>query len=206
MIRCSVGAAFCALVGVLSGPARGDLTVYSTQASFTAATTEDTTYTFAVPSAGVGGYDMVTAPYADGPLTFATSSYLFDADDGAYGSGQTYLDDINHGGLASITVSLTGATALSFELGTYQNADTIDISVNGIAEESISTTAGAPASLFYGITSTQSITSVSFTTTTTDELDTLTYQVGSVPEPSTYAMFSLGALMLLTGRQLRHLA
>jgi len=192
----SMWAASCALLCVLSGSARGDLTFYSTEASFTAATTEDATYTFPVPSAGAGGYDQLPSAYNDGPLTFSTSAYLFDVDDGSYGSGQTYLDDNSQGGPVALTVSLSGSTALSFDLGTYHGADAIDVTVNGSPVSAISTPAGAPSSLFYGITSTEPITSVTFTSATGDELDTLSFQVGSAPEPSTYAML-LGGLALL---------
>ena len=88
------------------------LLVYTTLSSYQAATTSNTTYTFS--GAPVNYYTLVSPSYTFGGLTFSASALHLE-NDGEYGAGVNYLDNWTSSGE---TITLYGATALSFTLGT----------------------------------------------------------------------------------------
>ena len=169
---------------------------YDTQSAFTTATTGVTTYTFPVPS---GPFEDVTSPYTSGPLTF-TSDPLHLANDGSYGVGQTYLNAFPTDGLG---ISLGGATALAFDLSSFALQPSIfTVDANGVLVGTFSTP-GGPVPVFFGITSSDPITSLTLTPNDQgfpNEIDVLQFEVGSTnsvaatPEPSTIALFCTGLL------------
>ena len=176
---------------------------YDDPANFVAASTGDTSYSFP----DEGSFQQVASPYTLGPLTFSStnSTYaLYIGDDGVYGSGQTYLDTFpSNPGPVNSTITLNGATALAFTVGTEEGAQTVTVDVNGIPATIIATS-GAPTSQFFGITDSIPITSVSFSTSDNYFFDVLNFEVGSaVPEPSTWMMMCSGLGMLVGFRCLR---
>lgn len=176
------------LAGAFSS-ASAQVTAYTSPASFNAASTGLTTYVFPVSDVGNGG-----ASYTLGPLTFSDSN-VFVFNDGSYGDGVVYLAAYSFTGAAE-TLSLSGATALSFTLATYYEAGSILVNVNGTDVTTLNLSGGAPITAFLGLTSVTPITSLSFTNVTVpgDEIDLTGFQVGSatVPEPSGGAMLVIG--------------
>ena len=170
---------------------------YDSQSTFTAATSGVTTYN--IPAPATDPFQQVSSPYSIGPLTFS-SNLLFLVNDGSYGAGQIYLDSFPTTG---IDVSLAGATALAFDIGTFVvEPVTITVDANGVFAGTF-TTPGGTSPAFFGLTSSVPITSLTFTNSTptsSDELDVLQFAVGSAnpvaatPEPSTIALLCTGLL------------
>ena len=197
------------LLGVTASGAQATVISYSTAAAFDAATTGLTSYS--IPSPASCCSQHVEPSIAIGPITFGASNLIL-FDDGGYGVGQNYLD----GDTSDLTGSLSGATALSFQLGTYYGADSVDISVNGVFVTTVTESAGHPSSLFIGFTDTVPITDVTFHNQSNDgtifsEIDVLNFAVGrstvvdslSVPEPGSLAIISAGLLGLAGLRRRR---
>jgi PEP-CTERM motif len=189
----SLSAAFVLVAFALAAPA--STITYSTQSDFAAATTGVTTYN--IPAPATDPFEQVTSPYTIGPLTFSNGSDpLYLVNDGSYGVGQLYLDAFP---TASLGVSLAGATALAFDIGTFLDApETITVEANGMLVGTF-TTPGGTVPGFFGITSTTPITSLTFTEADPGEIDVLQFEAGSasgsaVPEPSTIALLSTGLL------------
>ena len=184
----AIGAAPAAWAGVIT---------YNTVAAFDAATTGLTSY--AIPAGGTDIQD-VTPSITIGPVTFA-SSHLFLFDDGEFGAGQHYIGSLG----AVETLTLSGATAIGFDLGTHNGADSFTASVNGGAPITVTTTAGHPTHQFFGITDTSPITNLVFSIPTAGrELDILDFQVGSVvttPEPASLGILGAGILGLIASRR-----
>lgn len=195
--------AVMAAVIVLVSPkveARAEVVSYSSQGSFAAASS---TTTYGIPSAGAGDVH-VASPYtpAGGPLTFADLDGIFSVDnDGSYGAGRTYLQTYWQDTNTSITeqITLAGATAVAFDVGTFSLGSPLVFDVNGT--DFTFTTPGAQSPIFVGFTSDTPITSVSITQTVSDytarEIDVLGYDVGSAevsqtPEPSSFALLVTG--------------
>jgi len=181
------GSMFGAQAGVVS---------YNTEAAFDAATTGLTSYDIPLPLSGV--FQDVSTSFAIGPITFGATRLLL-WNDGGYGVGQTYLA----GAQSDLTASLSGATAVSFQLGTYTGPDSVDIYVNGVFVTTVTESAGHPSSLFIGFTDTVPITEVTFHNQSLfldheAEMDVLNFAVGTstvvspVPEPITLSLFGVG--------------
>ena len=196
-------AAGCALtIGVAPAAWAGVMT-YDTVAAFDAATTGLTAYAIPAPPAGGPDFQNVSPSITIGPVTFASSNLtLFN--DGGYGAGQTYLAT----SLVEETLTLSGATAIGFDLGTFEFASSFAASVNGEAPITVTTTAANPAHQFFGITDTSPITSIVFSIPSpATEFDILDFQVGSVgsvvttPEPASLFVLGGGILGLIASRR-----
>jgi hypothetical protein len=198
----TIGAAGCALaIGAAPAASAGVIT-YDTVAAFDAATTGLTSYAIPAPlPVGSTGQD-VTPSITIGPVTFASSD-LFVLNDGGYGIGQTFLSSV----FAVETLTLSGATAIGFDLGTFEIASSFTASVNGGAPITVTTTAPNPAHQFFGITDTSPITSIVFSQPSpSPDLDILDFQVGSVvttttPEPASLFVLGAGILGLIASRR-----
>lgn len=199
----AIGAvAGCALAIGAAPAAWAGVVTYDTVAAFDAATTGLTSY--AIPASQPVGslFQPVSPSITIGPVTFASSDLnLFN--DGGYGVGQTYLGS----GFAVETLTLSGATAIGFDLGTFEIASSFTASVNGGPPITVTTTAPNPAHRFFGITDTSPITSIVFSIPTPGgELDILDFQVGSVvttttPEPASLFVLGAGILGLIASRR-----
>lgn len=174
--------------------ALGIVTSYTSAATFSLATTGVTSYSFPQPAMGSG--EMVASPYMVGPLSFSASLLLLE-NDGLYGSGMHYLAAVN----SDEGVSLAGATAVSFTLGTYAAAQSLSIYVNGTLAAVVAE-AGHPNTMFIGFTDTVPITSLTFKDTTSPggEIDATGFQVGmavpGAPVPESSSTWALLALAL----------
>jgi hypothetical protein len=125
-------------------------------------------------------------------VTFASANLIL-YNDGNYGAGQHYLTS----GGAQETLTLSGATAIGFDVGTFVTAGSFTASVNGGTPITVTTSAGFPTSQFFGITDTRPITSIVFSVPNTGELDILDFRVGSaaataIPEPASLTVLAMG--------------
>ena len=186
------------VVGLLSccaATAQAQVTTYFSAADFDPATVDVTTGSFSFSS----GSGYIGHTYTSGPLTFSSTGNLGANNDGQFGSGVSYLSS---GGDpdSDFTISLTGATALSFTLATPLGPNAIVATVNGVQVATFNVPAGAPTTVFFGVTDTVPITSVTLTETNFDTIDAISFQTGSAaPEPSTWAMLAAGAGLLGAG-------
>jgi hypothetical protein len=183
---------------------------YDSQSTFTAATSGNTSYNIPAPSSGT--FEQVSSPFSIGPLSFSNGSDpLFLLNDGVYGVGQTYLDAHPTIGVA---VSFDGATALAFDLSSFvSESKVITVDANGVFAGTFMTP-GGPSPVFFGITSSDPITSLTFTQSnpaSVDEIDVLNFEVGSAapvaitPEPCTIALLSTGLLGMVGAAKRRFL-
>ena len=153
------------------------------------------------PPPASGTFQFVNPSILIGPVTFASTTLLLQ-NDGAYGVGQHDRES-----QAAETLTLSGATAIGFDLGTFfPGAGSFTASVNGGAPITVTTTGGAPQHRFFGITDTDLITSIVFSDPTSGvgELDILDFQVGSVvttPEPASLFVLGAGILGLIASRR-----
>ncbi len=193
-------AAALGLCLVLPGTASALVTEYTDPADFNAATASATSYTFPAPQGD--GSDEGTS-FTSGPLTF--SGYRIELyNDGGYGDGVSYVSEL----ISPETITLSGATAVSFTIGTFEGPQTVAISVNGVPFTSVTEAGPHPDTLFVGFTDTVPITSLTFSdiTNPSNEIDVINFQVGSAaPEPSTWALLGAGLAGLL-GLRLRRRA
>lgn len=198
----TIGAAGCALAIGAAPAAWAGVMTYDTVAAFDAATTGLTAYAIPAPAGGAS-FQNVSPSITISPVTFAASTLqLFN--DGGYGVGQHYLGS----SFAVETLTLSGATAIGFDLGTFEIASSFTASVNGGAPITVTTTAPNPAHQFFGITDTSPITSIVFSAPSPgEELDILDFQVGSVgsvvttPEPASLFVLGAGILGLIASRR-----
>ena len=196
---------FAAGLGALPTLADAQVLTYNSPAAYAAATTGNTAYAFS--GAPAGGATNEGGTYTLGPITF-TGAGLNLYNDSSYGTGVNYLDEFN----SPETLTLGGATALSFTLGTYNGAQSIAISINGAAATTVTESGGFPNTLFVGFTNTVPITSLTFTNTTAagQEIDVINFQVGTnpnvVPEPSAWALLAVGTAALGLALRRRNIA
>lgn len=194
----TIGAAGCALAIGAAPAAWAGIMTYDSVAAFDAATTGLTGYVIPAPVSGTS--QNVSPSITIGPVTFAASTLQLFNDDG-YGVGQHYLDS----SFAVETLTLSGATAIGFDLGTFEIASSFTASVNGGAPITVTTTAPNPAHQFFGITDTSPITSIVFSIPSpSPQLDILDFQVGSVvttPEPASLFVLGAGILGLIASRR-----
>lgn len=203
---CVLGAGLLASSGT---SARADVVTYSTLSDFQAAAPNAASYSFPYPDTN----DYVLRPYVDGPLGFSTFDHftrLFLENDWVYGPEFPYLSTINPFGgtvTSAIQPQEPGTIfSLGFDLATRNGADIVSVSINFQPTQpftSFTTPGGGPNSVFFGITDTDPINQITFTTSNGSEIDILDFYAGTaaVPEPSTYAW--VGAA-LVGGLFLRH--
>jgi hypothetical protein len=104
----------------------------------------------------------------------------------------------------SLSISGGGYKNLDFEVGVFNQADSVTITVNGSSSDTL-TVPGAPNSTFIGIMDTTPITSLTFRDNSNPgaEIDILSPASGSIslpaptPEPSLLALGGLGGAVLL---------
>ena len=174
------------------------VTTYDTIAAFDAATAGLTSYGIPAPVGGVG--QSVAPSVTIGPVSFASSDMFF-VNDGDFGVGQTYLAS-----LAVETLTLSGATAIGFDIATFNGGGVFTASVNGGTPITVTTAAGEPTHQFFGITDTSLITNIVFApvVVSNNEIDILDFQVGPIvttPEPTSLVLLSVGLAGLLAGRR-----
>jgi hypothetical protein len=179
-----------ALVAVaLAAPAGATPAVYTSRASFDAATTGQTTYGWPEYAGNDGGVDLGTSTVTKGGVTFETPiAHLFGYDD-AYGA--PYL-----GTIGSFTIS-TSASALGLYLGDFFTAQTVTYTFGSLT--GLLSIPAADDTVFFGLTS--DVGPISITFTNSDEIDVLSFITASlkgatspVPEPMTLAIFGAGLL------------
>ncbi|WP_077036943.1 PEP-CTERM sorting domain-containing protein [Pelomonas sp. KK5] len=202
--------AAAALVGLAAGasPASAtDFTTYWKEARFDAAVPDASTYTFPT-----GDGNAEARPYLLGPLGFSTYQHFthpYLEDDGAYGAGVTYLSMRGIPGVnAAMDTQVDGIYALGFDLGTYDGADTITVTINfgAITVGSFDTIGGAGTSTFFGIVTSDPIQQITFTAKNGTEIDILDFKAGAVsavPEPASlsFALAGLGMLGVAVRRR-----
>lgn len=174
---------------------------YSNSADFLAAAPDSSLYTFPV-----GDGSSLPRPYEIGPLGFSTLQHFthpYLENDGSYGAGQTYLALIGTPGVNAATQPIvsTPIYALAFDLGTFDGADTITLTMNYYdVVGTFTTSGGAGTSTFIGIKSSDPIVQVSFTAANGEEIDFLDFYAptAAVPEPSS-ALLSAAGLFVVAG-------
>ena len=175
-------------------------TAYSSAAAFNAAVPGLETYGFPA-----GDDTLEARPYIDGPLGFSslqhfTHPYL--ENDGAYGAGQTYLALTGIPGVNAAMQPVAGDLyAVAFDLGTYDGADSVTVTMDFYnTVETIKTSGGAGVSTFIGIVSSDPIEQISFTAKDGTQIDILDFEAistaAAVPEPAPVSMALAGIGLL----------
>ncbi len=187
--------ALLALTTLLAAGAHAADASYTNQAAWAAGTSVTSTLDFNSGS----GYVSRGNSYTEGGVTFTAPSGVFSIYDISYDASyhsSGYLD--LQGSPLSMNFG-SGVTAVGFDFGAfYDNAVTLAITLS----DGSTFTANAPASAysFFGVTTDAPISSISFSTandfTAFDNVSVGT-AVSSVPEPTSLAMFGLGAVGLL---------
>lgn len=194
-LRAAAATAFLGLA--LAGAASAtDVTTYSDSTLFDQAAPGLSTYVFPAGD-GDGGFEP--RPYILGPLGFSTYQHFthpYLESDGAYGAGN-YLAMIGIPGVnAAMDTQVDGIYALGFNLGTYDGADTITVTINfGQSVGTFDTSGGVGTSTFFGIVSSDPITQITFTAATGEEIDILNFKanaISAVPEPASMALALAG--------------
>ena len=171
-------------------------TTYSSAAAFNAAAPGLETYGFPA-----GDDTLEARPYIDGPLGFSTTQHFthpYLEDDGAYGAGQTYLALTGIPGVNAAMEPVAGDLyAVAFDLGTYDGADSVTVTVDFFnTVETIKTSGGAGVSTFVGIISSDPIEQISFTAKNGTQIDILDFEAiptaTAVPEPASVSMALAG--------------
>ena len=182
--------------------AHADTVAFSSASAFASATTGAIVYSIPKPGNGAT-YQVVSSPYAVGPLTFSgTSLTLFD--DLYYGTGQTYL---GLAGSKTYTVVTAGVSAIALDLGSFFYDQTLTVQVNGVALEKLAIPE-AQEDIFLGITSTTPIETVSLSPSVAkSEVDILNAEIASTvattPEPSSFLLLASGLVTIACVRRRR---
>jgi hypothetical protein len=146
------------------------VTEYPSIGSWLSSASNVTSYTFSgAPNNGVVVFGAGTVTFGPGIFS-ATSGNGKIFNDNFYGSGVQYVSDDPGGGVPGARVSVAfsspaDVTGLEFTLGSFFAASSVSISVNGTAIPSVTVSAGAPTTVFLGVTSGTPITNITFGST-----------------------------------------
>ena len=198
-----------ALVGLLTASGAAKATTYTTfsdEASFAAAAPGLVTYGFPA-----GDDTLEARPYIDGPLGISTYQHFthpYLENDGAFGSGQTYLAMV---GIPGVNVvmdpQVDGMYAVAFDIGTFDGADTVSLTLNNTDYVTTFETFGVGSSTFIGVVSSDPIFRIELDAADGTQIDILDFTTVAIaapvpePAPAALTLAGLGFLGLMARRR-----
>lgn len=197
-----------AAVCAFAASAHAGITTYSSLAAYQTGTSGAAAY--AIP-ARTGSGDFGASATIGAASFYSADLTVYD--DGQYGAGLRYLGaTANESGTEVLTVIPSStATNFAFELGTYDGADQVAVTVNGQNVASIVTNNMTPT--FFGVSDSAPIASLTFTTTEVSpagpiypEIDVISAYYtdatpSSVPEPGMLSLLAFGLFAVLRARR-----